>query len=113
MPWGVDECLLPALSVGAKGAVGSTYNFAAKIYQRLWKDFLRDDLAAARKEQLRSIQLIDLLSEFGYMAAAKAMMGFLGVEVGPPRLPNSQLSPTGQNQLREALDRLGAFDWVK
>ena len=45
-------------------------------------------LAAARAEQFRSVQLIELLAGFGYMAAAKAVMGLLGVEVGPARLPN-------------------------
>src|SRR5262249_54096156 len=29
--WGVDESLLAALALGAEGAVGSTYNFAAPI----------------------------------------------------------------------------------
>ena len=35
VPFGFDEMLLAALSLGARGAVGSTYNFAAPIYHRL------------------------------------------------------------------------------
>jgi N-acetylneuraminate lyase len=53
--WGVDEMLLPALSVGAHGAVGSTYNFAAPIYHRIMDAFKKFDFETARKEQLRQV----------------------------------------------------------
>ncbi|HEV7281237.1 MAG TPA: dihydrodipicolinate synthase family protein [Pirellulaceae bacterium] len=112
MPFGLDEFLLAALALGATGAVGSSYNFAAPIYLRIIAAFAHNDLATARQEQLRSVQLIELLSRYGYMAAAKATMGFLGVDVGAPRLPNMSLSPGRQVELRGGLERLGFFDWV-
>ena len=46
MPFGCDEYLLAALVLGCGGAVGSTYNFAAPIYQRLLAAFQRGDLQA-------------------------------------------------------------------
>jgi N-acetylneuraminate lyase len=113
IPWGVDEFLLAALALGATGAVGSTYNFAAPIYHRLIAAFERGDLETARAEQYRAVRLIDLLKGFGYMAAAKATMGFLGVDVGPARLPNGNVSSEQRTRLREALDRLGFFEWVR
>lgn len=113
IPWGVDEYLLGALALGAVGAVGSSYNFAAPLYHRIIAAFSRGDLAAARDEQYRSVELIDLLAGYGYMAAAKATMGFLGVDVGPARLPNGNLLPEQRTRLREALERLGFFDWVR
>ncbi|MBL8823276.1 MAG: dihydrodipicolinate synthase family protein [Planctomycetia bacterium] len=113
IPWGVDEYLLAALSLGAVGGVGSSYNFAAPIYHRMMAAFERGDLETARREQFRSVQLIELLAGFGYMGAAKAVMGFLGVEVGPPRLPNVALDQVQMNQLRTGLDRLGFFDWIQ
>lgn len=112
MPFGLDEFLLAALALGATGAVGSSYNFAAPISLRIIAAFVQDDLARARQEQFRSVQLIELLARYGYMAAAKATMGFLGVDVGPPRLPNASLSPQGQTELRVDLERLGFFDWL-
>jgi len=113
MPWGVDECLLAALAVGAVGGVGSSYNFAAPISNRVIAAFERGDLATARVEQFRSLQVIDLLAGFGYMAAAKVVMGFLGVAVGPARLPHTNLTADQTAALRAGLDRLGFFDWVK
>lgn len=111
-PWGIDEALLAALSLGARGAVGSTYNFAAPIYHRLMEAFARGDLASAREEQFRSVQLVQLLAGFGYMGAAKSVMQMLGVNVGAPRLPNAALAEAQQRAVRQSLDALGVFDWT-
>jgi N-acetylneuraminate lyase len=113
IPWGTDEYLLGALALGAAGAVGSTYNFAAPLYLRLWDAFKRGDLAAARVEQYRSVQLITCLASFGYMGAAKALMGTLGVDVGQPRLPIAQLAPKQRDRLRGDLESLGYFKWCR
>jgi N-acetylneuraminate lyase len=113
IPWGVDEYLLAALACGAVGGVGSSFNFAAPIYCRLISAFAEGNLTAARAEQYRSVQLIEFLASVGYMAAAKAVMGFLGIDVGPPRLPHSQTTTESREQLRAALERLGFFDWIR
>lgn len=112
-PWGIDEALLAALAMGATGAVGSTYNFAAPIYLRLMAAFAKGDLTAARAEQFRSVQLIQALARHGYMGAAKFLMKELGVDVGPARLPNSSLKPEQATALRAELESLGAFDWLR
>ncbi len=107
IPWGVDEHLLAALAVGGRGAVGSSYNFAAPIYLRLIAAFEQGDLAAAREEQFRAVRLIQLLGGYGYLAASKAAMEFLGVDVGPVRLPNASLAADERSRLRAALERFG------
>ena len=112
VPFGCDEFLLSALALGAKGAVGSTFNFVAPLYTRLIAAFQRGDLATAQEEQFRSVQLIQLLVGYGYMGAAKAVMGMLDVPVGPARLPNSNLSAEQVTQLRCQLDAMGFFEWV-
>lgn len=112
LPWGVDEMMLGALAMGAKGAVGSSFNFAAPVYHRLISAFESGDPETARREQFRSVQMIELLASYGYMAAAKATMGFLGVDVGSPRLPNSTLAPGQDRDLRSKLDALGFFEWI-
>lgn len=111
-PWGIDEALLAALAMGATGAVGSTYNFAAPIYLRLMTAFAKGDLATARAEQFRSVQLVQTLARPGYMGAAKALMKMLGVDVGPARLPNASLSGEQTRQLEHDLRTLGFFDWL-
>ncbi|MCX6898907.1 MAG: dihydrodipicolinate synthase family protein [Verrucomicrobia bacterium] len=111
--FGYDEMLLAALAMGARGAVGSTYNFAAPIYRRLIAAFERGDLDTARREQFRSVQMIQLLVNYGFMGAAKAVMKMLGVDVGPARLPNGSLTAEQAGKLRSDLEKLGFFGWIK
>lgn len=113
IPWGVDEYLLAALVLGARGGVGSSYNFAAPIYHRLISAFESGNLKAAREEQYLSVRLIELLAGFGYMAAAKATMEFLGVPVGPARLPNANLTGEQRTHLRNGLEALGFFQQLQ
>ncbi len=113
VPFGCDEFLLAALALGATGAVGSTYNFAAPIYTRLIAAFGRGDLAVAREEQFRSVQLVQLLAGFGFMGAAKAVMTMLGVDVGPARLPNGNPTREQITKLRADLEAMGFFEWIK
>ena len=47
MLWGRDECMLSALVLGCRGAVGSTYNYAAPLYLSLIDAFDRGDLVGA------------------------------------------------------------------
>ena len=113
VPYGTDECLLAALALGAKGAVGSTYNFAAPIYNRLLASFQRGDLESARQEQFRSVQLVQILSRRGFLGSSKALMNTLGVDVGPTRLPNSNLNKSQVDDLRRDLEQSGFFDWIQ
>jgi N-acetylneuraminate lyase len=113
VPWGADEYLLAALALGATGAVGSTYNFAAPIYHRMMAAFKNGDLAAARAEQYRSVRLVELLASVGYMAAAKTVMSLLGVDVGPARLPHGNLNPDQRANLKRSLEEIGFFGWVR
>lgn len=113
LPWGVDEHMLGALAMGAKGAVGSGFNFAAPVYHRLIAAFERGDLDAAREEQFRGVRLIQLFAGLGYMGAAKAAMKMLGVDVGPARLPNATLTAEQSKKLHRDLEAMGFFDWVR
>jgi N-acetylneuraminate lyase len=98
--------------MGARGAVGSGFNFAAPVYTRLMRAFAAGDLPAAREEQFRGVRLIKLLASFGYRGAAKATMQMLGIDVGPARLPNTSLNPEQAGKLRSELEALGFFDWL-
>ena len=65
--FGIDEYLLAAVVLGGQGAVGSSYNFAAPLYHRMLGALKRGDLAAARADQFRSVELIGTLFRFGYL----------------------------------------------
>ncbi len=112
VPWGCDEFLLAAAALGATGAVGSTYNFAAPIYHRVLSAFADGDWKMARDEQFRAVQFIQVIVRYGFIAATKAVMTMLNVDVGPARLPNAPISKEQTAALRSELDSLGFFGWL-
>ena len=92
MLWGRDENMLPALAVGAKGAVGSTFNYAAPLYHQLIDAFNSGNLDAAQQLQQQSIDMIRLLGKYGGIATGKAYMKLIGLNCGEFRLPVKNMS---------------------
>jgi len=107
MLWGRDEALLAALTIGATGAVGSTYNYAAApIYMPLLKAFAAGDLKEARRLQGKARDLIAIMVRLGGMSAGKAIMKIIGVDCGPVRPPLANLSSAQYAELEEKLKPL-------
>ena len=92
MLWGRDENMLPALAVGAKGAVGSTFNYAAPLYYNLIDAFDNGEMEKAQSLQQQSIDMIRLLGKYGGIATGKAYMKLLGLDCGEFRLPVKNMS---------------------
>lgn len=92
MLWGRDENLLSALVLGARGGVGSTFNYAAPLYLELIDAFDRGDLVKARKLQQLSIDMIRLLGKYGGIATGKTYMKYVGIDCGKFRVPVSNMS---------------------
>jgi N-acetylneuraminate lyase len=85
--FGVDELLLPAWSVGATVAIGSTYNFACTIYRRMIDAAEGGDLPTARQLHEQTRILASSMRHHGGLPAMKAAMRLCGVDCGPCRLP--------------------------
>lgn len=109
--WGCDEMLLGALATGARGAIGSTYNITAPLYQRIMTAFDESDFDEARRLQSLSINMIRKLNHFPFHPAMKAVLGMQGFKVGGCRLPQGNLSNEDQATLRAELDAIGFFEW--
>lgn len=92
MLWGRDENLLSALVLGARGGVGSTFNYAAPLYYQLIEAFDKGDLPQARNLQQLSIDMIRLLGKYGGIATGKAYMKYVGIDCGEFRLPVKNMS---------------------
>lgn len=113
IPWGCDEMLLPAMSVGARAAVGSTYNIAAPVYRRLINAFDRGDLAEARELQSWAITMIRTIARYPFHPAMKCVLAMLGHPVGPARLPLRNLTDAQRESLVRELRAIGFFDRVR
>jgi len=109
--WGCDEMLLSALVVGARGAIGSTYNVAAPLYRSIVENYENGDLAEARRLQFRSVQMIRTIYRYPFHAAMKQILTLLGIDCGCCRLPQRRLTPPQIAELKVDLERIGFFEW--
>jgi N-acetylneuraminate lyase len=94
MIWGRDETFLSALAIGAKAAIGSTFNYAAPLYHQMIQLFKEGKLDEAAVVQERSIDMIRLLGKYGGIATGKAYMKYIGFDCGEFRLPVRNMDAT-------------------
>lgn len=85
--WGRDECMLSALVLGCRGAVGSTFNYAAPLYHSLISSFREGNLMEAARLQQISVDMISLLGKYGGIATGKSFMKYVGLDCGNFRSP--------------------------
>lgn len=105
--FGSDEILLATLALGIEGAVGSTYNYATPVYRRVIDAFERGDLESARREQLRTVRLVEVLLEHGVLRAGKAIMSLIGIDCGPVRSPLKPVDAAERREIHRKLSALG------
>ncbi len=110
---GYDELLLTGLVLGAKGAVGSTYNFMASLYREIIHDFEEGNLEAARQKQRKSIRIINILNQYGgAIVAGKRLMKTLGIDCGHFRLPMPRFREERYEAFRNELKNEGLFEII-
>lgn len=111
--FGVDEMLLPALAVGAQGAIGSTYTFAAPLYLKTVDAFHRGNLQEARGHHAYMVDVIKVLLKYPPIPGQKAIMQMLGWDFGPCRLPLTTLDRVSYDEFRQQLDALSFFEKIR
>ena len=109
--FGVDEMLLGALAFGVRGAVGSTYCFAAPLYLPLIEHVQRGEIEQAARLQARSGEMVRVISRHCGRSGLKAVMSLIGLDCGPSRLPQHAVSPEAVEAMRAGLEEIGFFDW--
>ncbi len=107
---GYDELLLAGLAFGAKGAVGSTYNFMASVYNGIINDFEAGKIKEAREKQLLSVKIIEILQRYnGALVAGKNIMKMIGIDCGGCRFPLNNLTNNMHEKLQNELKEAGFF----
>ena len=111
---GYDEILLCGLSLGATAAVGSTYNYAAKVYNRLIEAFRAGDIAAAAALQQYSVKIVEVIIKHGGgVRGGKAIMRLMGVDCGSCRLPLAPFTEAEYTELKAELEAIDFFNRIK
>ncbi len=109
---GSDEAYLMSVAQGFRSAVGSTYNYAAPIYDRVREAVEGGDLEEARLWQGRALQMLQAMFGTCGRSSLKVMMRMVGIDCGPVRRPIDPASEEQVDELRKQLDGMGWFDWV-
>lgn len=104
--YGVDEQLLGALAFGARGAVGSTYNYLGATTNKMLTAFEEGDLEKAREIQCKIQEFITFFFALGWgLAEFKNIMSTVsGIDLGPPRLP--LISNFKPEKIREEMKKI-------
>lgn len=109
--WGTDEALLSGWVAGARGAIGSTYNYAAPLYHDILKAIDKGDIERARQLQSKSVDFVQLLFKYGGAATGKAIMALIGQDCGPVRSPMVSLSIAEVKALEKDLQAIDFFTY--
>lgn len=111
MYWGSDEALLSGLVVGAAGAIGSTYNYAAPLYRKIILAVEQGRLAEAERWQHQAVEMVSLLFKYGGAGAGKAFMKIIGLDCGQFRPPVANPSEEQRRSLERELLSIGFFEF--
>ena len=100
---GYDEMLLSGLAMGADGAIGSTYNFMADKFVKIYSLFAEGKLDEARKIQNEANKIITILCKIGVMQAEKEILCQLGFDFGCCRHPFLPVSDADKKLIAEEI----------
>ena len=105
--WGIDEWFAGAVALGAKSAIGSTYNYSAGIYYKIWDAVKKGDLKKVQAGMKKVCDIVDILVQYGGVAGGKAMMAVWGLDMGGVRLPNVSLTDKQKADCVKRLKKIG------
>ena len=104
---GNDDQIVPILSLGGKGVISVLSNVAPRQTHDICQKFFEGDVEGSMKEQLRAINLCDALFCEVNPIPVKAALNLMGKEVGPARMPLSEMEPQNVERLRKAMEEYG------
>ena len=104
---GNDDQIVPLLSLGGKGVISVLSNVAPRQTHEICASFFAGDTARSAKLQLDAIPLISALFCEVNPIPVKAAMNLMGKEVGPLRLPLTEMEPQNQKRLKAAMIAYG------
>ena len=104
---GNDDQVVPLLSLGGKGVISVLSNIAPRETHDIVAKFMDGDVKGSRELQLRALPLIEKLFCEVNPIPVTAAMNMLGWEVGPLRMPLSEMEEEHQKELKAAMDAFG------
>ncbi len=105
---GTDSYILPALLMGAKGAITGYANAFPEVYTQLWRAYREGRSEEARQLQFRVNSLRKLLQKPAIAPHYEALR-LRGLDAGNPRAPLRAMNAKETQTLKEQLTKLGVL----
>lgn len=104
---GNDDQIVPLLAMGGKGVISVLSNVAPRQTHEICQSFFDGDVKKSLSMQLKAVPLITQLFCEVNPIPVKAAMNLMGKEVGPLRMPLSEMEPANQKNLAAAMKEYG------
>ena len=104
---GNDDQIVPILSLGGLGVISVLSNVAPKETHDIVEMYLDGDVKGSMELQLKAIPLIDQLFCEVNPIPVKAGMNLMGLEVGPLRMPLTEMEDAHKESLKAAMKDFG------
>ena len=98
-----DKMCLAGLSMGADGAIGSTYNFMADKFLKIRSLFQAGKSDEALKIQHEANRIISIVCELGVIPSVKEILTQMGYPCGDCRRPFALLDPSQKERLKKEI----------
>ncbi len=100
---GCDEMIVPLLSLGGIGVISVLSNIVPRETHDMVAKYLEGDVNASRDLQLKYIPLINAIFCEVNPIPVKAALNLMGYDVGPLRMPLTEMEPANMERLRAEL----------
>ncbi len=104
---GNDDQIVPLLSLGGLGVISVLSNVAPKETHDIVEMYLEGDVKGSMELQLKAIPLIDQLFCEVNPIPVKAGVNMMGFEVGPLRMPLTEMEEAHKENLKAAMKDFG------
>ena len=104
---GNDDQIVPILSLGGKGVISVLSNVAPEYTHEMVAKYLAGDVKKSCEMQLAAIPLIDQLFCEVNPIPVKAAMNLMGLNVGPLRMPLTEMEAAHRMNLEREMKAMG------
>ena len=104
---GNDDQIVPILSLGGKGVISVLSNVAPKYTHDIVAKFMEGKVEESRDMQLKALPLVHALFCEVNPIPVKTALNLMGKEVGPLRMPMTEMEEAHQEVLKKAMEDFG------
>ena len=104
---GNDDQIVPILSLGGKGVISVLSNVAPKYTHDIVAKFMEGKVEESRDMQLKALPLVHALFCEVNPIPVKTALNLMGKEVGPLRMPMTEMEEAHQEVLKKAMKDFG------